>query len=140
MRKAFARILVGALLTGGTVIGGAANASAASPCKGFNLYYNSNQKNACIEINGNPDNFDNYYSDGSPAKFIGCAATASTCPGLGQNVKNNAASVANWWTGATGRVYFNSYHKGAYDTFGPQVVGPLVNTYNNNASFSWWLS
>ncbi|GAA2990432.1 MULTISPECIES: hypothetical protein [Streptomyces] len=140
MRKAFSRILVGALMAGGVVVGGASGASAATPCGGFNLYYNSNQKGACITVQGQPTNFDTYRSDGSPATFNGCAVAATTCPGLGQNVKNNAASAANWWTGATGRVYFNSNHKGAYDTFGPQVVGQLVNTYNNNASFTWWQS
>ncbi|SER35238.1 peptidase inhibitor family I36 protein [Lentzea albida] len=54
-------------------------------------------------------------------------------PGFQDCVKNNAMSACNKRSRAV-RVYFNSYHEGAYDTIPAGRCQNLVNTENENAS------
>lgn len=53
--------------------------------------------------------------------------------GYEQCVKNNAEHACNFRSRAV-RVYFNSDHKGAYDTIPAGTCRSLVATKNNNAS------
>ncbi|MFI9152675.1 peptidase M23 [Streptomyces sp. NPDC053367] len=94
------------------------------------LWYNSNQLGGWTATYENIANWGGTY----PWRFTdGGQGTA----GVGQVVKNNAASYANSHDSKTGLSYFNSNYAGAYDVAPPRDKGNLVNTYNNNASFRW---
>ncbi|MFJ5777711.1 peptidase M23 [Streptomyces sp. NPDC093094] len=94
------------------------------------LWYNSGQKGGWTATYHDVAN----WGGDLPWRFTdGGEGTA----GVGQVVKNNAASYANSHDSKTGVSYFNSNYAGAYDVAPPRDKGNLVNTYNNNASFRW---
>ncbi|CAL9527523.1 hypothetical protein ACH4UX_08980 [Streptomyces althioticus] len=99
----------------------------------FCLYYNSYQKGGATGTRGNVANWDNYGGTGYPMNFANWGLGTA---GVGQKVKNNAASWANSGDRA-GVSYYNSNYAGAYDVGNPNSKGQLVNTYNDNASFRW---
>ncbi|MFJ5217204.1 hypothetical protein ACIP98_21080 [Streptomyces sp. NPDC088354] len=126
------------------LVGVAAPAASAATCSvpTFCLYFNSNQQGAFREFDASVASF----ADGSTFNKIG-----TTNNGYGQGVWNNAASAkfASSTSGSVfglfhARVYYNSNFMGAYDSFnypgeGAYLsVGPLTNTYNNNASLKMW--
>jgi peptidase inhibitor family I36 len=92
------------------------------------LYYNSGCKGSMADFGGNVPDFQGYV-------FL------STGAGKGQPVKNNAASANNHDASWTARIWFNSGYHGSYDNIGPNAgCRQLVNTYNENASLSWYLA
>ncbi|WAU79286.1 hypothetical protein O1Q96_05655 [Streptomyces sp. Qhu-G9] len=97
------------------------------------LYYNSGQKGGATGARGNVPNWGDYNGTGLPMNFADWGLGTA---GVGQSVKNNAASWANSHDRA-GLSYFNSNYGGAYDVGAPNSKGQLVNTYNDNASFRW---
>lgn len=59
-------------------------------------------------------------------------------PGAGQRVKNNAASVYNGTPGWV-CVFYDENYGGAHDDIAPGQLKNLVQTWNNNASYTNWL-
>ncbi|MEU4612231.1 MULTISPECIES: hypothetical protein [Streptomyces] len=111
-------------------------ASRSSICGGvlegmFCLYYNSGQKGGATGTRQNVPNWGDYNGTGLPMNFADWGLGTA---GVGQSVKNNAASWANT-ANKSGVSYFNSNYGGAYDVGAPNSKGQLVNTYNENASF-----
>ncbi|MGC0331566.1 hypothetical protein RKD23_004556 [Streptomyces sp. SAI-170] len=100
----------------------------------FCLYYNSYQKGGAAGATSDVANWDNFGGTGYPLNFADWGLGTA---GVGQHVKNNAASYANSAWSKTGASYYNSNFSGAYDLAAPQTKGQLVNTYNENASFRW---
>lgn len=99
----------------------ATSAEAATCSSGsFCLYYNSN-------LGGSRLTLGNSVGDLAGYKFTTSGA------GEGQNVKNNAASAWNKNLCPVS-VYFYSNYGGAWDSFGYNQSGNLVDTYNQNAS------
>lgn len=92
----------------------------------FCFYYNSDQK-------GSVSDHEDAVADLAPYVFKSPGA------GQGQVVKNNAASACNNMGRYSVRVYYNSNHDGPYDTIPPRTCRNLKVTYNENASFEWWL-
>ncbi|MTD53301.1 peptidase inhibitor family I36 protein [Amycolatopsis pithecellobii] len=90
------------------------------------LYYNSNCQGSFADFGGWVDDFAGYTFRSSGA-------------GKGQPVKNNAASARNRDGDWTARIWFNSGQKGSYDNIAPSTpCQNLQNTYNENASLSWY--
>jgi hypothetical protein len=119
------------------------NYSSPEACSGstfkFVFRYNSGNTGAYRKLGysqGNLGVSDIYTTGGGePLRF--CAGTGN---GAGQSIKNNAASATNGHPSYIGVVYYNSWWKGAYDSFGGNALPmarDLTNTYNNNASFKW---
>jgi hypothetical protein len=94
------------------------------------LWYNSGQKGGQTNTYENIPNWGGTY----PRNF---SDNGQGTAGVGQPVKNNAASYANSHDSKTGVSYFNSNYSGASDVAPPRDKGNLVNTYNENASFRW---
>ncbi|WP_329024349.1 peptidase M23 [Streptomyces sp. NBC_00690] len=103
----------------------------------FCLYYNSNNGGSRVGLKINCRNYD--YCVNNPHVDPRVKFTTSGS-GSGQAVKNNTASVYNYYYGVM-RVYANSEYAGYFDNWpaygyaGSQLwYGNLNSTYNNNAS------
>jgi hypothetical protein len=138
-------VVVATLVAGIALVGGQAQAAPAAPAPpaseigvqytSYNgrcevgevcLYYNSNCQGSFADFGGWVDNFSGYV-------FLSSGA------GKDDPVKNNAASARNLDTTWTARIWFNSNQSGTYDNIGPSAgCRNLVNTYNDNASLSWY--
>ncbi|MFI6689862.1 hypothetical protein [Streptomyces sp. NPDC050485] len=97
-----------------------------NPCGGvkkFCMYYNSNFRNAYLPSTSNISNFAGY-------EFSGRG------DGVGQDVKNNAASVIDHRIIPL-VVYYNSGYAGPRDRVNPKSGRNLDETYNENASARW---
>ncbi|MFB6712637.1 MULTISPECIES: hypothetical protein [unclassified Streptomyces] len=99
----------------------------------LNLFYNSNFGGAGETFWDTPiPNFE-------PYKFEWPGLTGA---GLGQSVKNHAASgytiTMGWPSKTWATIYFNSNYGGACDAIAPDSKAyQLHYTYNNNASMTW---
>ena len=89
------------------------------------LYFNSNHQGSLADF---------YYEVEDFAGFT----FLSSGNGKGQPVKNNAASACNKDNLLTARIYFNSGWAGPYDDVQPGTCRNLSNTYNENASLTWF--
>lgn len=58
-------------------------------------------------------------------------------PGMGERVKNNAASAWNKHHYYTARVHYNENQTGPYDDVAPDSWRNLYYTHNDNASWHW---
>jgi len=85
------------------------------------FYYNSNWQGSVADFNSSVSDFAGY-------EFVGLGA------GKGQQVKNNAASVCNYFRYYVAVVYYNSWYAGRADVIPPQECENLKITYNENAS------
>ena len=93
------------------------------------LYWGSNQTGAVAD-------YYNYRSDFGSQHFpYGCCTWRQ---GMGERVKNNAASAANLSSMLTARVYYNENLTGPFDALPPNTSRNFVNTWNDNASFAWY--
>ncbi|MEU5340020.1 MULTISPECIES: peptidase inhibitor family I36 protein [unclassified Streptomyces] len=93
------------------------------------LYYNSNLGGAFVDDTG--DNIDNY----DPWKYSYRQSGTGGSNGIGQYVKNNAASISSGNDTGGYRVYFNSNYAGVYQTIGGNSWANLNSQLkNNNAS------
>lgn len=125
LRRAAATATVLTAVASG-LVGMTATAQAANACPFpyFCLYYNSNQQGAiALFFEKDPD----FAND----RFSGSGN------GVGQVVKNNAASAKNNQTGLQAWVWFNSNYGGTHDVVGRSSARNLTATYNENASFDW---
>lgn len=144
MRR-FIGVLVATLVAGIMLVGGQAQAEPAAsvaPVSKIGVQYTS--YNGVCEVgevclyynsgcNGSFADFGGWINDFAGYVFVGPGA------GKGQPVKNNAAAAKNRDATFTARIWFNSNQKGIYDNIGPSTsCRNLVNTYNENASLSWY--
>ncbi|RAG80760.1 hypothetical protein DN069_36420 [Streptacidiphilus pinicola] len=95
------------------------------------LYYHSSEQGAQWVAN------DAEWGDLSGQTFNAQGNFGNVWDGYGQAIRNNAASVAN---GGYDTVYVYVYRAvdgwGPYDSVGAGGYGNLVNTWNNEASYS----
>jgi hypothetical protein len=92
----------------------------------FCLYHFSAFAGSLSDFTTSIDN----YGDSQPSCYEFKKPSAA---GYLECVKNNAASACNKRDRAV-RVYFNSFHKGSYDTIPANSCRNLTNTYYENAS------
>ncbi|MFF1612286.1 peptidase inhibitor family I36 protein [Amycolatopsis sp. NPDC058278] len=123
------------LVAAGLTAAPAAQATTASPeaptctVAHFCFYFNSNYAGAYADYLKSDGNLDNETFN----------KVGTTNRGLGEVVKNHAASVYNNWS-YQATVYYNSGCNGSYasQSFAPYHSGNLNATMkNNNASFDW---
>ncbi|OII66605.1 MULTISPECIES: hypothetical protein [unclassified Streptomyces] len=105
----------------------------------FTYYYNSGWKNAYRNIGYSVWNMADVRIGGAPqAGLQPLRYCGHIGPGVGMNVKNNAASAANRHSKYTAVSHFKSGYAGPQDRLVPgSRMYRLKNTYNENASFSW---
>ncbi|MEU2870255.1 peptidase inhibitor family I36 protein [Streptomyces olivoreticuli] len=94
----------------------------------FCLYFNSNGDGAFTRASGN-------IPDLAGMTFDACGRS---CKGLGQPVKNNAASARNTNDWFMAKVFYHSNYKGAFDFIDTNTLRNLENTKNENASVLFW--
>ncbi len=104
----------------------------------FAIYYNSNYGGAWRNIGYGVYDFGHVPIGGAPQGGLQPLRYCGTGAGANQDIKNNAASAKNKHSSYYGVLYYNSGYKGNADWIGWQNSwSKLINTYNQNASFSW---